>query len=98
MGKGGGGWIGRLELTYIYYCVYTIPRWHSGKECRRCKRHRFDSWVRKIPWNRKSQPTLVFLPGKFHGQRSLVATAHGVAKCWTQPSNGTCTHMDKPDK
>ena len=27
--------------------------------------------VRKIPWRRKWQPTLVFLRGKFHGQRSL---------------------------
>jgi len=25
----------------------------------------------KIPWRRKWQPTPVFLPGKFHGQRSL---------------------------
>ena len=25
-----------------------------------------------IPWSRKWQPTPVFLPGKFHGQRSLV--------------------------
>ena len=25
----------------------------------------------KISWNRKWQPTQVFLPGKFHGQRSL---------------------------
>ena len=25
-----------------------------------------------IPWNRKWQPTPAFLPGKFHGQRSLV--------------------------
>ena len=25
----------------------------------------------KIFWNRKWQPTPVFLPGKFHGQRSL---------------------------
>ena len=24
------------------------------------------------PWSRKWQPTLVFLPGKFHGQRSLM--------------------------
>ena len=29
-------------------------------------------WVRKIPWRRKWQPTPVFLPGKSHGQRSLV--------------------------
>ena len=27
-------------------------------------------WVRRIPWSRKPAP--VFLPGKFHGQRSLV--------------------------
>ena len=27
------------------------------------------SWVGKIPWRRKWQPTLVFLPGKSHGQR-----------------------------
>src|SRR5689334_23533532 len=30
----------------------------------------FDPWVRKIPSSRKWQPILVFLPGKFHGQRS----------------------------
>ena len=30
------------------------------------------SWVRKIPWRRKWQPTPVFLPGESHGQRSLV--------------------------
>ena len=31
----------------------------------------FDPWVGKIPWRRKQQPTPVFLPGKFHEQRSL---------------------------
>ena len=45
----------------------------SGKEptcqCRRC---RFSPWVGKIPWRRKWQPTPMFLPGEFHGQRSLV--------------------------
>ena len=30
-----------------------------------------DPWVGKIPWRRKWQPTAMFLPGKFHGQRSL---------------------------
>jgi len=30
-----------------------------------------DSWIGKIPWRRKWQPTAVFLPGKYHGQRSL---------------------------
>ena len=30
-----------------------------------------DPWVQKIPWRRKWQPTLVFLPGKYHAQRIL---------------------------
>ena len=52
---------------------YTgLPRWLRGKESsfqyRRCE---FDSWLEKIPWRRKQQPTPVFLPGKSHGQRSL---------------------------
>ena len=38
---------------------------------KRHKRHGFDPWVRKMPWSRKRQPTLVFLLGKFHGQRNL---------------------------
>ena len=37
-----------------------------------CRRPRFNPWVEKIPWRKKWQPTPVFLPGKFHGQRSLV--------------------------
>ena len=36
------------------------------------ERLRFNSWVKKIPWSRKWQPTLVFLPGKSHGRRSVV--------------------------
>ena len=32
----------------------------------------FNPWVGKIPWRRKWQSTPVLLPGKSHGQRSLV--------------------------
>ena len=32
---------------------------------------RFDPWVGMIHWRREWQPTPVFLPGEFHGQRSL---------------------------
>ena len=41
------------------------------------RRPRFSCWVRKIPWNRKWQPAPVFLPGKFHGQRSLAGYSLG---------------------
>ena len=36
------------------------------------------TWVGKISWERQWQPTPVFLPGEFHGQRSLESTVHGV--------------------
>ena len=32
---------------------------------------RFDPWVGKISWRRTGQPTILFLPGEFCGQRSL---------------------------
>ena len=31
----------------------------------------FNPWVRKSPWRKAWQPPPVFLPGEFHGQRSL---------------------------
>ena len=49
-------------------------------------------WVRKTPWRRKWQPTPVFFPGKFHGQRSLVAYSPRVAKSQTQLSDSAHTH------
>ena len=30
-----------------------------------------DPWVEKIPWRKKYQPTPVYLPEKFHGQKSM---------------------------
>ena len=43
----------------------------SPCEGKRWRSQEFDPYVRKIPWRRKWQPTLKFLPGKFHRQRSL---------------------------
>ena len=51
-----------------------LPWWLSGKESAyQCKRHRFNPWVRKIPWRWAWQPTPVFMPRESHGQRSLVS-------------------------
>ena len=64
-----------------------LPRWLRGKEpacqCRRHRRRGFDPWVRKIPWRRTWRPTVVFLPRKFYGQRTLVGYRPGVAKSQT---------------
>ena len=50
------------------YTVFGSTGGASGKEtayqCRRHKRHWFNPWMGKIPWRRKWQPTLVFLPGE----------------------------------
>ena len=69
-----------VKWSYCYslikLCIINeLPRWHSCKESicqhRRLRRSMFDSWVNKIPWRRKWQLNPVFLPRKFHGQRSL---------------------------
>ena len=63
-----------------------FPCGSSGKEtaclCRRHKRCGFDPWVRKIPWRRARQPTMVFLPAESHGQRSMAV--HRVSKSQTR--------------
>ena len=53
----------------IIFCLF--PSGSDGKESAcHAGRPGFDVWVRKIPWIREWQPTVVFLPGKPHGQRS----------------------------
>ena len=47
----------------------------SKVSCLQCGRPGFDPWIGKILWRRKWQPTPVLLPGKSHGQRSMVG-------CW----------------
>ena len=67
-----------------------LPGWLSGKEpvcqCRRGKRRRFHPWVGKVPWRRKWNPLQVFLPEKYHGQRSRAGTVHGAVNSRPQLS------------
>ena len=62
-------------LCFLSPSVLASTGGSSGKEpacqCRRRKRCGFDPWVGTIPWRRARQPSAVFLPGQFHGQRSL---------------------------
>ena len=82
----------RGDILSFFPAVLTICFHHSSvsKEsaCNagilpRCRRPGFNSWVWKIPWKRKWQLTLVFLPGKSHGQRSWWATVHRLVKSQT---------------
>ena len=73
---GGGAWCpwGHKELDMTERLHFLgLPwslRWLSI--CLQCGRPGFHSWVGKIPWRRKWQSAPVLLPGKSHGQRSLV--------------------------
>ena len=82
-----GGWINKA-----WYILTWLPRWLSCKEstcqCSRHRRYDFDPWVGKIPWRRKWQPTPVFLPGTFHGQKSLVGYSP-----WGHKESDTTDHM-----
>ena len=77
-----------LSLLDFHLCTFYLtitrlglPRWCSSEgpacQCRRCKRRKFSSWIRRIPWRRAWQPTLVFLPGDSHGQKSLAGYSLG---------------------
>ena len=44
----------------------------------------FNPWVGTIPWGRKWQPTLAFLPGKSHGQRRLANYGSWGCKEWNR--------------
>ena len=57
----------RLGLSWWF-------RW-SGI-CLQCGRPKFDPWVGKIPQRRAWQPTPIFLPGEFHGHRSLASCSY----------------------
>ena len=81
----------RNKSTCVLIWVATgLPRWYSGKvnQCRKCRKGEFDPWVGKIPWRRKWQPTPVLLPGKSHGQSSLVGCGP-----WGRKKLGMTEHM-----
>jgi len=88
--------------TLIYLLPYReigFPGSSDGKESA-CnadyKRPGFDPWVGKIPWRKEQQPTSVFLPGEFHGQRSLWVTVHGVARVRHKWATNTLQRKHRP--
>ena len=69
------------DVPSVYWFI-----WHSTpKLC--SMEYGFNSWVGKIPWRRKWQPTPAFLPGESHGQRSLAGYSPWDHKSRTQLSD-----------
>ena len=73
----------RVDNRYWWACLVA----QLVKNPSAMMRPGFNPWVGKIAWRREWLPTPVFLPGEFHGQRSV--TVHGIAKSWTRLSNFT---------
>ena len=65
--------------------IQGLPRWLSGKEyaCQQVAQETQIQFLgREDPLAKKWQPTLVFLPGRSRGQRSLVGySAYGFKNC-----------------
>ena len=60
------------DTAYIDFSIaYGFLGGSDGKDSAWKVGDRIDPWVEKIPWGREWQPTPVFLPGEFQGQRSL---------------------------
>ena len=74
------------------YCHYWASRWHSIKESPPNVGDTRDSGSipgsGRFPQSRKWQLTPVFLPGKFHGPRSIV----GYSPWDHKEHNGACAH------
>ena len=63
-----------------------LPWWvRQGRISLSFRRPGFDLWVGKILWRREWQPTPIFLPREFHGQRSLL----GYSPWGCKESDGT---------
>ena len=74
------------RILFITKKKWGLSWWFSGKEST-CDAGdaAFNPCVRKILWRRKWQPTPVYLPREFHGQRSLVgysAWGHKRVEVW----------------
>ena len=64
------------KLTNQVFSTVGLPWWLRKLSIHlQCRRPGFDPWGGKILWRREWLPTPVFLPGEFHGQRSLVGSS-----------------------
>ena len=79
--------------------------WITGLSCWRrrsriylqCRRSWVWSLVRKIPWRREWQPIPVFLPGEFHGQKTLTGYSplgHRVGHDWVTNTGSLSIERD----
>ena len=64
-----------LVVSLMAHAIKKLSAMYTGSPT-------FDPWFRKIPWRRAWQPTPLFLPGEFHGQKSLAGCSPWGRKEW----------------
>ena len=81
----------RVCCAYASYLGCSVGKESicNAGDCLPCTRPRFSLWFGKISWRRKWQLTPVSLPGKFHGQRSLVGYSP-----WGRQESDMTEHTD----
>ena len=80
-----GAWHSTVHVGCIPYLYdLCLP---GGSDCKESSYNAGDPGsipgLGRLPWSRKWQPTLVFLPGKFHGQRRLEGSSLWGLENWT---------------
>ena len=87
------------KQIYVWVFFFLPQLLTSKRVYLQCRRFKLSHWVGKIPWRRKQQLTLVFLPEKSHGQRSLAGyspkSGHGLDRTEQQQQQHRfimCTH------
>ena len=78
------GWF----TAFITYCSCFLqvdfPGGSDGKSiCLQCRRLRFESWIRKIPWRRNGNSLQYSCLENPMDRGAWQATFHGVAENWT---------------
>ena len=72
-------WLRAKHSTENIWQWFSFSGDSAGKKSAcQCWGHGFNPWVRKIPWRKKWQPTLVFLPRKSMVRGAWWATVHGL--------------------
>ena len=79
--------IGASQVAIVVKNPCAIAKW--------CMRQGFYPWAGRIPWRRTLQPIPAFLPGEFHGLRSLADRLQsiGLQRVRHDWSYFTCTNQ-----
>ena len=89
-----------LWILCLKHCEFSVGRAslvaQIVKNLPAVQETQVDTWVGTISWRREWLPIPVFLPGEFHGQKSLVGYSLWDHKESDTIEPLTCTHQNQP--